>query len=166
MSNLVVPNIICFQTQKQLATLNNIWVLLKSVLVDLHAHNFVHLKTHLRACCVHGRQCAHNLWSPETSEQKNLYSKKKFVFLIVSSCNKLISRKNVFVTKNFLCGNVYLSHVGNLSVASPEVLFQRCSLMKYRASIGTYSLRVAVLKSATELIFSIAMSYQNVLFQG
>ena len=45
MSDLVVPNIICFQTQKQLATLNNIQVLIKSVLNDLCAHNFVHMKT-------------------------------------------------------------------------------------------------------------------------
>ena len=34
MSGFVVPNIICFQTQKQLATLNNIWILLKSVLIE------------------------------------------------------------------------------------------------------------------------------------
>ena len=41
MSDLVVPNIICFRAQKQLATLNNIRVLLKSVLIDLCACNFV-----------------------------------------------------------------------------------------------------------------------------
>ena len=34
MSDLVVPIIFCFQTQKQLPTLNNIWVLLKSILID------------------------------------------------------------------------------------------------------------------------------------
>ena len=44
MSDLV-SNIICFQTQKQLATLNNIQVLLKSILIDLRARNFVHAKT-------------------------------------------------------------------------------------------------------------------------
>ena len=38
-----------FQTQKQLAKLNNIQVLLKSVLTDLRARNFVHAKTSLRA---------------------------------------------------------------------------------------------------------------------
>ena len=37
MSDRVVPNIICFQTQKQLTTLNNIQVSLKSVLIDLRA---------------------------------------------------------------------------------------------------------------------------------
>ena len=36
-----MPDIICFQTQKQLATLNNIQVLLKSDLIDLRARNFV-----------------------------------------------------------------------------------------------------------------------------
>ena len=49
MSNLIVPNIICFQTQKQLASLNNIRVLLKTVLTDLCARNFVRAKTSLRA---------------------------------------------------------------------------------------------------------------------
>ena len=49
MSDLVLPNIICFQSQKQLATLNNIRVLLKSVWIDLRARNFVHAKT----LCMH-----------------------------------------------------------------------------------------------------------------
>ena len=53
MSDLAVPNIICIQTQKQLATLNNFFILLKSVLIDLHAHNFMHAKTFLHAHCVH-----------------------------------------------------------------------------------------------------------------
>ena len=44
MSDLVVPNIICFRTQRQLATLNNIVVLLKSVLTDLRACSFMHPK--------------------------------------------------------------------------------------------------------------------------
>ena len=46
----IVLDIICFQTQKQLGTLNNIQVLLKSVLIDLCAHNLVHAKISLRAC--------------------------------------------------------------------------------------------------------------------
>ena len=49
MSDLVLSNIICFQTQKQLTTLNNIRVLYKSVLIDLRARYFVHAKTSLRA---------------------------------------------------------------------------------------------------------------------
>ena len=44
MSDLIVLNIICFQTRKQLATLNNIGVPLKGVLIDLRACNFVHAK--------------------------------------------------------------------------------------------------------------------------
>ena len=44
--------IICIQTQKQLATLNNFWTLFKSVLTDLRARNFVGAKTSLRARCV------------------------------------------------------------------------------------------------------------------
>ena len=55
MPDLIVPNIICFQTQKKLATLNEYP---KSVLIDLHARNFVLVKTSLCACCMH------NLLSP------------------------------------------------------------------------------------------------------
>ena len=62
MSDLIVPNIICFQTQKQLATLNSIGVLLEGVLINLRARNFVHMKTSLRARCARNR--ARNLSSP------------------------------------------------------------------------------------------------------
>ena len=64
MSDLILPNIICFQKQKQLATLNNIRVLLKAVLTDLGACNFVHAKTSFRARCLHTRHRARNLSSP------------------------------------------------------------------------------------------------------
>ena len=40
MSDLIAPNIIYFQTQKQLTALNNIRELLKSVLIYLRACNF------------------------------------------------------------------------------------------------------------------------------
>ena len=59
-----VPNLICFQTQKQLAKLNNIQVLLKSGLIDLRARNFVHAKTSLCPRCVHARNRVCNLSSP------------------------------------------------------------------------------------------------------
>ena len=64
MSDLIVPNIICFQTQRQLATLSSTGILLKGVLIDLRAHNFVHAKTSLRVRCVHARNRARNLSSP------------------------------------------------------------------------------------------------------
>ena len=64
MSDPIVPNIICFQTQKQLATLNNVRVLLKGGLIDLHARNFAHAKTSLRARCMYARHRARNLSSP------------------------------------------------------------------------------------------------------
>ena len=57
MSDLIEPNI-CIQTQKQLATLNNFGALLKSVLIDLRARNFMHMKTSLCAHCVHTCLCA------------------------------------------------------------------------------------------------------------
>ena len=60
-----MPNIIYFQTQKQLATLNNIRKILKGVLIDLRAHNFMHAKTSLHAHCLHARHCACSLLSPE-----------------------------------------------------------------------------------------------------
>ena len=64
MSDLIAPNIICFQTRKQLATLNRIRVLLKGVLTDLRERNFIRTKTFLCARCVHARHHAHNLSSP------------------------------------------------------------------------------------------------------
>ena len=64
MSDLIVPNIICFQTQKQLATLNSIGVLPEGVLINLRARNFVHMKTSLRARCAHARNRPRNLSSP------------------------------------------------------------------------------------------------------
>ena len=63
MLDLLVANIICIQTEKQLATLNDIRVLLKIVLTDLRARIFLHAKTSLRACCVHVRHHAGNLSS-------------------------------------------------------------------------------------------------------
>ena len=64
MSDLIVPNIICFHTQKQLTTLNKVGVLFKSVLSYLHAHNFAHAQTSLHACCLHTYHSACNLPSP------------------------------------------------------------------------------------------------------
>ena len=46
---ILLPNVICFQKQKQLATLNNIRVLIKSILTELRGGNLVHAKTSLRA---------------------------------------------------------------------------------------------------------------------
>ena len=65
MIDFTVANIICFQTKKQLATLNNIRVLLKGVLIDLRARTFGHAKTFLLARCVHARHRARNLSSPD-----------------------------------------------------------------------------------------------------
>ena len=57
-----------------------------------------------------------------------------------------------------------------MSVASSEAPIQRCSLMKYGASIGRYFFRSAVLnifvKLATQLIFSIVVSFQHIFCQG
>ena len=66
MSDLIVPNITCFQTQKQLAPLNKTGVLLKGVLIDLRASNFVHTKTSSSAHCMHACHRVCNLSSPET----------------------------------------------------------------------------------------------------
>ena len=64
MPDLIVPNIICVQTQKKLTTLNNVGVLVKSVLIDLRASNFVHAKIYIPVCCVHARHRGRNLSSP------------------------------------------------------------------------------------------------------
>ena len=64
MSDRIVPNIIWFQKQKKLNTLNNIAGQLKGVLFDLRACNFVHAKISLRARCVYARHRVCNLSSP------------------------------------------------------------------------------------------------------
>ena len=64
MPDLIVLNVICFQTQKKLTTLYNIGVLLKDVLIDLRARNFVHAKISLRARYAYDRHRARNLSSP------------------------------------------------------------------------------------------------------
>ena len=50
--------------------LNNVRILVKSVLIDLRARNFVHAKTSLRARCVHARHRARNLSSLAKMKEK------------------------------------------------------------------------------------------------
>ena len=64
MSDLIVRNINCFQTEKQLTILNNIRVLPIVALIDLRARNFLRVITSLRARCTHSCQRANNLSSP------------------------------------------------------------------------------------------------------
>ena len=64
MSDLIVRNINCFQTEKQLTILNNIRVLPIVALIDLRARNFVRVITSLRARWTHSCQSANNLSSP------------------------------------------------------------------------------------------------------
>ena len=73
MSDLIVPNIISFQTEKQLAALNNIGVLLNGVLIDLRTRNFMHAKTYLRALNVHARHRESNLSSRDCGLLKYLF---------------------------------------------------------------------------------------------
>ena len=53
--------------------LNSIGELLKGVLTDLCGCNFVHVKTALHAYCMHTRNHAHNLLSPDVSKNKPLW---------------------------------------------------------------------------------------------
>ena len=73
MSNLIVTNTICFQTQKYLTILNVTGVLLKDVLIDLRACNFLHVKTSLCASCVHARHCSRNLLNSDYWALKGQY---------------------------------------------------------------------------------------------
>ena len=91
------------------------------------------------------------------------------MFHNVSSCNKLKGRIILFMAKNFFVGMCF-SKVRNLSVAPSEALIQRCSFIKYRASIGRYYFEnscseyfweISRQTSATELILSIVMSFQH-----
>ena len=69
MSDLIVPNINGFQTQKKITILNNIGVLPKSVFIYFRARNFVHATTSLRARCAHARHRARNLSNPGMNEK-------------------------------------------------------------------------------------------------
>ena len=69
MSDLFVANI-CIQTQKQLATLNNFLALLKNVLIDLSAHNFVR-----------ARHCARDLLSPVRGHSKSTFAQDSRVLV-------------------------------------------------------------------------------------
>ena len=71
--------------KKQLATLNNIWVLLKDVLTDSCACNFVHAKTFLHTHGMHTRHCACNLLSPAVTFNK--INRSPQVFLIYNKTN-------------------------------------------------------------------------------
>ena len=66
MLDLIVPNMNCFQTQKQNTILHNIGVLPKGVLIDLCARKFVDAITPLRARCAHARHRVHNLSSHDS----------------------------------------------------------------------------------------------------
>ena len=55
--------------KNKLTTLNNIGLLLKVVLIDLHPRNFVNTKISLCARCAHADERARNLPSPVTHNQ-------------------------------------------------------------------------------------------------
>ena len=97
MSYLIVLNIICFQTQKQLTTLNNIRVLLKGILIDLHAHNFMHVKTFLHTRCPLARHGAHNLLRPDISIIQEI------VFLVSVSKDHTSTCKNTTPPFPLIC---------------------------------------------------------------
>ena len=57
---------------KKLTTLNNVGVLVKSVLIDLRTHNFMHSKISVCAHCMHAHHHAHNLLSPVTTQSQGV----------------------------------------------------------------------------------------------
>ena len=85
MSDLIASNIIWFQAQKQLTALNNIRELLKSVLTDLCACNFVHAKIFLRSRCMHVRHRVRNLSNPEMRKYVSLKLLQSIYFAIFKS---------------------------------------------------------------------------------
>ena len=65
---------ICYYIICMTVPLNKVGVLVKSVLNDLRARNFVHAKTSLRARCAHARHHARNLSSPTLTIKSNQFS--------------------------------------------------------------------------------------------
>ena len=62
-------------------TVNNVGVLVKSVLIDLCAHNFMHAKISLCARCMHARHSERNLSSPAVYKNGRQSScKQKYTF--------------------------------------------------------------------------------------
>ena len=105
LKEIIGPTIIWFQTQKQLATLN-IWVLLKTVLTDLHARNFLHAKIFLRARCLHVRHRARDLLRPGVG------CKDAFEMLYVAGAQLVYQIDSALVLKKHLLGinGIYLSN--------------------------------------------------------
>ena len=109
MSDLIVSNINCFQTQKQLTILNNIGVLPKNVFIDLRARNFVHATTSLGARCAHARHHARSLLSPvmhfnflNSEERHNLYLNFSFFWMLISIFSLILFTRTSSMSLVFL----------------------------------------------------------------
>lgn len=105
--------------------LNNIRVLLKGVLIDLGALNFVHAKTSLRAYCVHARRLTRNLLSPDnvtkTVAKNPLFSDSTLIFLC-HSCNNKFSIE-MTDTRGHVTGCEMLPHLNQVVRKLKNVLF-------------------------------------------
>ena len=93
----IVRNIICFQMQKQLATLNNIWLLYRSVLIDFCACHFVDAKTSLCACCMHAHHRACYLLSPDIIYVLSYPMSLRLLSVFWLSLTALLEKKEYFL---------------------------------------------------------------------
>ena len=80
--------------------------------------------------------CVHEV---KTCKQVN-----RKIFKIKKICYPMSAVVIIFLWQKLLCGNVCFSNMGSLSAALSETL-QRCSSMKYGASVTRYSFRIALL---------------------
>ena len=108
MSDIVVLNIICFQTQKQLTTLNNIWVLLRVLkvfwLIYVHVISCMRKPLYLHVACtlvtVHATQAT--LMSP--GQAKHVYVDMYALNLFIEHSGERWWEQNIFClfTKSIL----------------------------------------------------------------
>ena len=96
MSDFIVPNIICFWSQKKLITLNSIGILLKGVLIDLCAHNFMHVETSL---CTYYLHAHHHVWNLLISFNNDCNKILKTIIKVVNPTKAECQAKSIWIFK-------------------------------------------------------------------
>ena len=92
----------------------NIGILLKDVLIDLRARNFMHAKTSSRVRCVHARHRARNLSSPDFISiisqdvlPRKIKTRRKMALVILKKMSFLSFIFYIFYWNDFLFYQVY-----------------------------------------------------------